>query len=92
MILLGLIDAEYKFVWVDVGANESTSDCVVFNNSELKEALEADTLGLPPEGDDKPIPYFLIGNDAFTLRMWIMKSYSAHHLTDAEIIFTYRLF
>ena len=46
IILLGLVDAEYKFIWVDVGANGSTSDCAVFNNSKLKEALEVDTLGL----------------------------------------------
>ena len=40
IILLGLIDAEYKCIWVDVGANGSTSYCAVFNNSKLFEALE----------------------------------------------------
>ena len=95
IILLGLVDAEYKFIWVDVCGNGSTSDCAVFNNSEFKEALEVDTLGLPPEeglsGDEEPISYFLIGDDAYTLRMWMMKPYSAHHLTEAEMTFNYRL-
>ena len=40
IILLGVVDASYKFVWVNVGANESTSDCAEFNKSDLKAALE----------------------------------------------------
>ena len=94
IILLGLVDAEHKFIWVDVGANGSISDSAVFNNSELKEALESDTLGLPHAeelpGDDEPIPSFMIGDDAFALKTWMMKPYSARHISDAERIFIYR--
>ena len=95
IILLGVVDADYKFIWVNVGANGSTSDCAVFNQSDLKTALEDNTLGLPPPrpllGDDTPIPYFLVGDDAFPLRQWIMKPFSSRHLTDEERIFNYRL-
>ena len=46
----------------------SMSDCAVFNQSDLKHALDTGTLGLPaPEplpGDDHDIPYFLVGDDA----------------------------
>ena len=45
----------------------------------------------PLPGDDKPIPYFLIGDDAFTLKTWMIKSYSAHNLSNAERLFNYRL-
>ena len=31
IILLALVDADYKFLWVDVRANGSTSDCAVYN-------------------------------------------------------------
>jgi len=95
IILLGLVDAEYKFIWIDVGANGSTSDCAVFNSSELLEALEGETLGLPPPevlpGDDRPIPYFLIGDDAFALKTWMMKPFSTRNLSLEERIFNYRL-
>jgi hypothetical protein len=95
IILLALVDAEYKFMWIDVGANGSTSDCAVFNVSELKEGLENNTLGMPPAeplpGDDRPMPYFLVGDDAFVLKTWMMKPYSTKHLTVAERIFNYRL-
>lgn len=33
IILMALVDANYKFIWVDVGANGSASDATVFNAS-----------------------------------------------------------
>ena len=95
IILLALVDADYKFLWVDVGANGSTSDCAVFNQSDLKAALQSDTLGLPPPkalpGDDTDISHFVIGDDAFPLRKWMMKPFASRNLTDEERIFNYRL-
>jgi hypothetical protein len=95
IILLGLVDAEYKFLYIDVGANGSTSDCAVFNSSELKARLDRNTQGLPPAqplpGDDRPMPYFLVGDDAFALESWMMKPYATHHLEEDERIFNYRL-
>jgi hypothetical protein len=95
IIMLALVDADYKFMWIDVGANGSTSDCAVFNVSELKEALDTDTLGLPaPEplpGDDREIPYFFVGDDAFPLRTYMMKPFAHRRQTIAERIFNYRL-
>ena len=67
----------------------------MFNNPELLKVLEGDTLGLPLAEllpwDDEPIPYFLIGDDAFTLKTWLMKPYSVRHLSHEERIFNYRL-
>lgn len=67
----------------------------MFNSSELLEALEGDTLGLPPPeplpDDDKPVPYFLIGDDAFPLKTWMMKPFATCHLSTEERIFNYRL-
>ena len=53
IILLGLVDHNYKFIWVDVGANGSTSDCAVFNTLGLLEALESGTVGFRPA---EPLP------------------------------------
>lgn len=49
IILLGVVDAAYQFLWVDVGANGSTSDWAVCNKSSIGKALENNALGLPPE-------------------------------------------
>ena len=51
IILLAVLDADYKFIWVDVEANGSTSDCEVSNRCDLKASLENGTLGLPPDKD-----------------------------------------
>ena len=77
-----------------MGGNSFTSDCAVFNRSDLKAAL-AENIGLPPDvplpNDDDPMPYFLVGCDAFPLRTWLMKPFSTRHLTEEERIFNYRL-
>jgi hypothetical protein len=95
IIMLALVDADYKFMWLDIGANGSTSDCAVFNSSELKDALDDGTLGLPPSeplpGDDHPMPYFLVGDDAFALSTYMMKPFANKRQTVAERIFNYRL-
>ena len=36
IILLALVDAVYRFIWAEIGANGSTSDAQVFGDSELK--------------------------------------------------------
>ena len=93
IILLGFVDAEYKFLWVDVGANGSSSDCAVFSNSDLKAALDADDLGLPTAdelpGNDVPVPYFMVGDDAFSLKTYMMKPFSTRNPCHAERIFNY---
>ncbi len=47
IILMALVDANYKFLWVEVGAHGSAGDGHVFNNSELKEAIDCDALNIP---------------------------------------------
>ena len=71
IIMLTLVDADYKFLWVDIGKNGATSNCSIFNQSRLKTALEINDLGFPePDplpADDHDMLYFLIGDDAFPL-------------------------
>lgn len=38
MVLLALVDVDYKFLWADIGAMGSASDTQIFNDSELKNA------------------------------------------------------
>ncbi|MCM8858028.1 MAG: transposase family protein [Candidatus Thiodiazotropha sp.] len=95
IVLMALVDADYKFIWVDVGANGSASDATVFNQSELKETIENGSIGFPAADplpqDDRPMPYFIIADDAFPLRTWLMKPFSRRNLTNQERIFNYRL-
>lgn len=95
IVLLALVDADYKFLWVDVGSNGSASDAQIFNQGELKDCVEDGTIGFPPDeplpNDDRPLPYFIIADDAFPLRSWLMKPYSRRNMALEDRIFNYRL-
>ena len=93
--MLALVDANYKFMYVDVGAYGADSDARIFRECALYHALEQDKAGLPPDGPlpggDTDVPYFLVGDDSFALRGWIMKPHSKREMTAAQLIFNYRL-
>lgn len=100
IILFAMVSSDYKFMWVDVAGNGAMSDATIFNASELRQALEADDIQGWPRPEPLPndnaagatrIPFFIVGDDAFSLRTWMMKPYSARNLTRKERIFNYRL-
>ena len=95
ILLLGLVDADYKLLWVDIGANGSASAARLFNSCRLKEDIDSGAINFPePEPlphDDENIPYFLVGDDAFALRTSMMKPFLKRHLSREERIFNYRL-
>ena len=90
-----LVDADYKFMWVDVWSNGCAGDAQVFNCGQLREAIETESLNFPPPeplpNDDKDMPYFIIGDDAFALKRWMMKPFSLKNMTRHQRIFNYRL-
>lgn len=95
IVLLALVDADYKFLWVDVGSNGSASDAQIFNQGELKDCIVDGTIGFPPreplKNDDRPLPFYIIADDAFPLQTWLMKPYSRRNMALKDRIFNYRL-
>jgi len=94
IVLLALVDADYKFLWINIGAPGSQSDCGIFNRSALEPALREGTLGLPTPRplphDDRPTPFFMVGDDAFPLRDYMVKPYPYAVLTHDQRVFNYR--
>ena len=96
LVLLALVDADYKFLWVNAGVSGSASDAQIFNCSKLKRRIENRTLGLPPpeplgHGGGADLHYFLLRDDAFALMPWLVKPYSKRQLTREERIANYRI-
>ena len=77
IVLLAIVDADYQFMYVDIGQTGSGSDAGVFNNSPFKVAMEKGALNMPKADplphSEQPIDYFLVGDDAFALKTWLMK-------------------
>ncbi|GFW59698.1 DDE Tnp4 domain-containing protein [Trichonephila clavipes] len=95
IILLACIDANYKFVLVDIGAEGHNSDGGVFRNSIFGQSLEKGTLQLPfplaIPGTTNLLPFLFIGDEAFPLKNNLMRPYSGIALSKGKTIFNYRL-
>lgn len=48
IILLALVDAHYKFLYIDVGTNRRTSDGGVFAKCTLLTEMQLNLLNIPP--------------------------------------------
>jgi hypothetical protein len=91
---MALVDAEYRFLWVDVGSNGAASDAQIFNSCDLRDSILDESINFPPpepivEGY-QDVPYYIIGDDAFALRTWMLKPFSQRGRTREQRIFNYR--
>ncbi|GFQ92637.1 DDE Tnp4 domain-containing protein [Trichonephila clavata] len=95
IILLACVDANYKFVLVDIDAEGHNSDAGVFINSVFGQSLEKGTLDLPCPveipGTTKMLPFLFIGDEAFPLKSNLMRPYPGVELLKDKAIFNYRL-
>lgn len=95
IVLMALVDADYRFLYCDVGCNGRMSDGGVFADCTLNAALQSSIAHVPGprriSGIQEPLSYHIVADDAFPLRDDIMKPYSVRHLTQEQRIFNYRL-
>lgn len=95
IVLFALADANYKFIYVDVGTNGRVGDSGVYAKSRLKQCLtDISILNIP---DSKVLPntninapYVVIADDAFPLGYRIMKPYPLKDITREERVCNYR--
>ena len=92
-LVLALVYTGYRFLWIDCGSSESSSDAQIFNRSDLREKIKDGSLGLPaPEPLGGGGGRFAdLGDDAFVLMPWMVKPYSRRQLTREERIANYRI-
>ena len=71
-MLLALVDAKYKFIYVDVGAAGRSGDAGIYGNLTLKHSLDTNRLNLPDSetltGTSTSCKFHFIGDDAFGLQ------------------------
>ncbi|CAN7950339.1 unnamed protein product, partial [Ixodes hexagonus] len=95
--LLAVSDANYRFLYVEVGHNGSEADGGVFRRSDLQRKIEKNLQGIPLDaalGSVGSMPFFFVGDEAFPLRTYLMRPYprkSQFEQTHQRRIFNYRL-
>lgn len=79
VVLLALVDADYRFITVDVGAYGRNSDGGIFRSSTLGKKIIAKNLNIP---EDKALPqtntilpHVIVGDEAFPLMTNVMRPF-----------------
>ena len=88
MVTLALVDGDCKFLWVDVGTAGSTPDAHIFKHTKLSHKIEDGSISFPDSeslgiGGPK-VNFFILRDDAFPLRLWLLRPYSSHS-TDLKV-------
>lgn len=97
IVMLAMVDANYKFIAVDVGSFGREGDSGIFLKSTMGQQILDGSFGFPEKkqlpGSDKVLPHVIVGDEAFRLHSNIMKPYtrqSARH-DKSKAVFNYRL-
>ncbi|XP_046844884.1 putative nuclease HARBI1 [Xenia sp. Carnegie-2017] len=93
IVLLAIADAKAKFISFDLGAPGNQSDGGIFKDSHLKNICKTCYFPQAEELRDTllPIPYFLLGDEAFALNENLMQPYPHQTAIGDEKVFNYRL-
>ena len=97
---MALVDADYRFIYVDIGEYGSNSDGNVFQFSVFGAKYMQGRMDTPPNKqlpnylDEGPMPHVIVADEAFPLKRNIMRPYprgTQLSLPREEAIFNYRL-
>lgn len=79
IVLLAMIDANCKFVIIDVGLYRKEGDAGIFNNLKMGLLVKNESIFPPPKflpHSNILLPHVIVGDEAFRLSEHIMKPYS----------------
>lgn len=79
IVLLTVVDSDYKFIYVDVGSFGKDSDSTIFLNSTLWTLLSNNSLNIPEPSvlpnTNETVPYLFVGDEAFGLSKNVLRPY-----------------
>lgn len=95
IVLMAVVDSDYKFIYVDIGAYGKDCDSSVFQESVFWKKMKNGTLNIPEptilRGTDVNLPFVLVGDEAFALSENLMRPFGGHNLSVSKRVFNYRL-
>ena len=95
LVLLAVCDSNYCFTMFDIGEYGSNNDCGVLSNSVMGHNFECGKAALPepnhlPGCSFSPLPFYLLGDEMFPLKSWLIKPYPGKSLSEEHRIYNYR--
>lgn len=95
-VLLGLVDAEYKFIAIDCGAYGKECDGSIFMASAMGKRIYSYSMAVPP---DEPLveggvnmPYVIVGDEGFPLKRFLLRPFPRDkRLTTEKQLYNYRI-
>ncbi|SPP83297.1 uncharacterized protein LOC117585466 [Drosophila guanche] len=95
MMLMVIVDAKYRFVYVNVSTDTRIGDADVWLHSDLKYSLDDNSIHVPPPAalphSYRISPYTLVSDESFPLTEYNMKPYIGKNLTESQQHFNYML-
>ena len=94
IVLMVICDANYCFTVIDIGQYGSNNASGILTSSEVGEMFDHDEMNLPPASkihpsSDQKLPYFLLGDEIFPLKNWLMRPLPGAGATEEEKIYNY---
>lgn len=95
IVLMAVVDTNYNFIFVDIGAYGKDCDSNVFKETVFWKRLLNNALNLPqpaliPETNFQ-LPYVFVADEAFALHKNVLRPFSGRELNETMSIFNYRL-
>ena len=88
LLLIAMVDADYRLVMVDIGANGRAGDARVWNTMRFNEMWAINRFPIPPPaclpGSTTTMRHFLIGDGGFPLMDGVMVPYTYTRLGQAS--------
>lgn len=97
IVLLAIVDANCKFIAIDVGSYGREGDAGIYLKSKMGKNINNNTFNIPPPqplpGTNDTVPHVIVGDEAFALHENLMKPYPRQQsLNDSlKAVFNYRL-
>ncbi|KAJ8685853.1 hypothetical protein QAD02_021646 [Eretmocerus hayati] len=71
IVLLAIVDAQLRFIYVDIGTNGRASDRGIWNNCAFKQCMDSQKIPFPGPsrlpGTEEESPFVIVGDEGFTL-------------------------
>lgn len=91
---MAICDSNYRFLFVDIGAEGRQSDGGIWSRSSIGCAFARGDMNIPPSDyvcEEHVLPYVFVADEAFQLTNYMMRPYPGKNLTKEKRIFNYRL-